>query len=525
MWMDALWFCGVVVVPYFFALFVLKLVTQKWRKDNGYPAPPKPVTAKSEPIVGSNSPSFVARSSHFDGAFRSDGSIMTSNYHGLFNLCAIAASFFLMSHHLRHLIKEGTIWGFRSFIAMFERPDVLGVWVGMIVIAFLAYPIQLLFVRYDPPVMVQRLVHVLVVGSMFFWVISMVWLHPGWPLIPTGSLCCSMMVVMLKTHSYIANNYNLARARARRTRRELRKGENSSSSPVSSPSPSPATSPLLPKQQQKKEAEKEVKEKKGQENASALSPAVQKFSLPGPDYPKNVTFWNWFDFMLVPTLVYDTKYPRTSKIRIGYLIEKLALILGVVTFLHLVSQYYIVPALIRSPDESAIEVVAELIVPFFFCIMLIFYLIFDCICNGFAELTCFADREFYKDWWNSTTMDEFARTWNIPVHKWLLHHVYLESLQSYKISKHTASFITFLFSSLLHELVMVLCFRMFTPFLFFSQLLQIPLIMLGKDLKGTRIGNCFFWIGLLLGVPLLSLLYCREYYTNLRNAGVKPEPV
>lgn len=28
--------------------------------------------------------------------------------------------------------------------------------------------------------------------------------------------------------------------------------------------------------------------------------------------------------------------------------------------------------------------------------MLIFYLIFDCICNGFAELTCFADREFYK---------------------------------------------------------------------------------------------------------------------------------
>jgi len=221
--------------------------------------------------------------------------------------------------------------------------------------------------------------------------------------------------------------------------------------------------------------------------------------------------------MLLPALVYDLQFPRTNKIRIGYLLEKIALIIGVLVFNHLISQYYISPALLRSPDEAAIEVVAELIIPFFFLMMMTFYLVFDCVCNGFAEITCFADREFYKDWWNSTTMDEFARTWNIPVHKWLLQHVYLESLQHYKISKYTASFITFLFSGLLHELVMVLCFRMFTPFLFCSQLLQIPLIMLGRDLKGTRIGNCFFWFGLLLGIPLIGVMYCREYYTYLRQ--------
>lgn len=28
----------------------------------------------------------------------------------------------------------------------------------------------------------------------------------------------------------------------------------------------------------------------------------------------------------------------------------------------------------------------------------------------------FADREFYQDWWNSTSWDEFARKWNKPVH-------------------------------------------------------------------------------------------------------------
>lgn len=33
-----------------------------------------------------------------------------------------------------------------------------------------------------------------------------------------------------------------------------------------------------------------------------------------------------------------------------------------------------------------------------------------------STICSFADREFYQDWWNSTTWDEFARKWNKPVH-------------------------------------------------------------------------------------------------------------
>lgn len=32
---------------------------------------------------------------------------MRSKYHGLFNLLAIASVFFVASHHVRHLVKEG----------------------------------------------------------------------------------------------------------------------------------------------------------------------------------------------------------------------------------------------------------------------------------------------------------------------------------------------------------------------------------------------------------------------------------
>lgn len=41
-----------------------------------------------------------------------------------------------------------------------------------------------------------------------------------------------------------------------------------------------------------------------------------------------------------------------------------------------------------------------------------------------AELTFFADREFYKDWWNASTIGEYWRLWNMPVHKWMIRSVY-----------------------------------------------------------------------------------------------------
>jgi len=202
----------------------------------------------------------------------------------------------------------------------------------------------------------------------------------------------------------------------------------------------------------------------------------------------------------------------------GYVLEKCFTAAGIIAFLHLVSDQYIVPIIVESPGVSPVEAVSKLAIPIFFVYMLVFYLVFDCICNGFAELTRFADREFYKDWWNSTTMDEFARNWNKPVHEWLLRHIYLESMETYRLSKNSATHVTFLFSSLLHELFMILCFRMFRPWLFAMQMAQIPLIILGRDLKGTRLGNFMFWFAILLGIPLISILYCREYYAQIQTS-------
>jgi len=43
------------------------------------------------------------------------------------------------------------------------------------------------------------------------------------------------------------------------------------------------------------------------------------------------------------------------------------------------------------------------------------YVIWELILNVLAEVTYFADRGFYADWWNSVSWDQFARDWNRPV--------------------------------------------------------------------------------------------------------------
>ncbi|CAG8445550.1 7554_t:CDS:2 [Diversispora eburnea] len=116
---------------------------------------------------------------------------------------------------------------------------------------------------------------------------------------------------------------------------------------------------------------------------------------------------------------------------------------------------------------------------------------------------------------DNTTWEEFARKWNKPVHHFLLRHVYHFSIESYKLSKRDATFMTFFLSSLIHELVMVVVSKKFRMYLFCFQMLQLPLIALSKLplMKDKKwFGNGFFWFGLFLGPPILGILYCREVF-------------
>lgn len=239
-------------------------------------------------------------------------------------------------------------------------------------------------------------------------------------------------------------------------------------------------------------------------------------------YPNNLTISNFADYICLPTLVYELEYPRQERINWWYVLEKTAATFGVLCVMQVVSQGFIYPQVAKTMQmkergmtleqrwEEFPFIVSDLLFPMLIEQLLTWYLIWECILNVLAEVTKFADRGFYGDWWNSVTWDQYARDWNRPVHNFLLRHVYHSTISTFHLSKTAATFVTFLLSALVHEMCMALMFKKVRGYLFWLQLLQMPLVAFSRSklMKGRVVlGNTIFWIGLFIGPSLLTSLY------------------
>jgi len=183
---------------------------------------------------------------------------------------------------------------------------------------------------------------------------------------------------------------------------------------------------------------------------------------------------------------------------------------------------YALPLVPLLMEQSPVVLVAEFVAPMTAIFLVVFFIIFEGVCNAFAEITLLADREFYLDFWNSTTFTEFSRTWNTPVHEFLLRHIFLGLQEDYGFSGSVARVVTFLVSFIMHEAITFGMFGLMTPWLAIFSVLQFPLmgLMRSSHFKGKRAGNLFFWTGLLLGLPIISVLYAREYCFSNRGSCV-----
>ena len=147
-------------------------------------------------------------------------------------------------------------------------------------------------------------------------------------------------------------------------------------------------------------------------------------------YPNNLTFANFLDYMLCPTLVYELEYPRTERVRVWYILEKAAATFGSIALMILITEQYVLPAIQpilpskttgMTVSQKFVElgwVLLDMLLPYYprpgfpsdsrfiTLYLLAFYVIFECVLNGFAEVTRFADRGFYDAWWNSVTWDQ-----------------------------------------------------------------------------------------------------------------------
>lgn len=75
-----------------------------------------------------------------------------------------------------------------------------------------------------------------------------------------------------------------------------------------------------------------------------------KSSRPQHSYPNSLTFLNHYEFIVLPTLVYELEYPRSEIINWWYVLEKTAATFGVLFIMILVSQAFIYPVVVRTVD-------------------------------------------------------------------------------------------------------------------------------------------------------------------------------
>lgn len=167
------------------------------------------------------------------------------------------------------------------------------------------------------------------------------------------------------------------------------------------------------------DTESVANEKKNADEKEALAQLREDlaFELTSPlgrvTFPQNLTASNYFDYILCPTLCYELEYPRTEKTQWMELFWKTLAVFGCIFLLTITSEEFIIPVLhdsalrlegIESWSEMGLilaESISLLLFPFMVIFLLVFLVIFEYVLGAFAEITCFADRHFYSDWWNS----------------------------------------------------------------------------------------------------------------------------
>jgi len=254
------------------------------------------------------------------------------------------------------------------------------------------------------------------------------------------------------------------------------------------------------------------------------------YECKGIVYPKNVTLSNIYFFCLAPTLTYQIAYPRLP-CRSWFRILSLS-----VLFIVLNEKIVLISAQIISPtlDDMikelgghqheytifSLEIVAKYLLKLTiystYAWLLVFYAYFHVFFNLLAEILRFGDRVFYRDWWNSADVSSYWRLWNLPVHYWLIRHLYFPSIRK-GANKHFAIFIVFFFSAVMHEVLISIPFHMIRPWSFLGMMGQIPLIAITKYLSktwpGSSVGNIIFWLSFcIVGQPTAILMYTIDHW-------------
>ncbi|XP_031563566.1 diacylglycerol O-acyltransferase 1-like [Actinia tenebrosa] len=238
-------------------------------------------------------------------------------------------------------------------------------------------------------------------------------------------------------------------------------------------------------------------------------------------YPDNLTQPDLYYFVCAPTLCYELNFPRVPKIRKRFLMRRVLELLFLLSLMGAVVQQWMVPSVknslkpIQEMDIArAAERIMKLAIPNHFLWLLFFYCFFHTYLNITGELLRFGDRCFYRDWWNSSTVEYFWQNWNIPAHRWAVRHLYKPMIRR-GYSKLQAQVAVFMLSAFFHEYLVSVPLRMARLWSFMAMIGQLPMaVFIKKFIKNPNYGNVVVWLSIILGQPLAIMMYFHDYYVR-----------
>jgi len=237
-------------------------------------------------------------------------------------------------------------------------------------------------------------------------------------------------------------------------------------------------------------------------------------------FPDNLNLKNIYYFVSVPTLCYELNFPRSQRTRKRFLLRRFIEMFFLVQLNLALVQQWIIPTINNSlmplKEMNLLRMCERLLkiaIPNHIIWLIFFYSFFHSTLNFWAELLRFGDREFYRDWWNSESVQYFWQNWNIPVHKWCLRHLYKPLLRR-GFSRFQASTAVFFVSAFFHEYLVSVPLKMFRIWAFSGMLAQIPLaIFVNRYFSNyPHYANICVWLSIILGQPLAILMYYHDWY-------------
>jgi len=233
------------------------------------------------------------------------------------------------------------------------------------------------------------------------------------------------------------------------------------------------------------------------------------------DYPSDLTLANLVYFWMSPTLIYQPNVSHLSGIRLKVVLLRLMelCIMQVMVRQFMVAIPYFVIQLLDAAEKEDLLLVIErfftLSLAFNIVWMTSFYILFVSFLQLSSEILQVKERKFFHSWWNASTMEEFWRWWNLPVHRWCVKHIYLPFVK-HGFSKMTAMMVVFLTSALLHEYLISCPLQITGHFALIGFLAQMPLCKLSQFVTtrcGEKVGNFLVWGVLVFGNTLGVVVY------------------